>query len=77
MSPTMQYYSTLKGNKIGSFAEMQVEIGSVIQSEVSHKEKNKYCIVMNMCGIPFCIFNRARNRMQWVGCMSWAQNSRR
>ena len=27
------------------------ELESVIQSEVSQKEKNKYCILMHICGI--------------------------
>ena len=31
-----------KRNEIGSFVEMWMELESVIQSEVSQKEKNKY-----------------------------------
>ena len=42
----MEYYSVIKRNKTGSFAEMWRELGIVIQSEVSQKEKNKY-----ICGI--------------------------
>ena len=48
---TMEYYSAIKRNKIGSFVEMLMEIEPVIQSEVSQKEKNKYCILMHICGI--------------------------
>ena len=35
----MEYYSAIKRNKIGSFAEMWMDLESVIQSEGSHKEK--------------------------------------
>ena len=35
-----------------------MELGSVMQSDVSQKEKNKYCILMHVCGIwknePIC-----------------------
>ena len=39
---TMEYYSAIKRNEIGSFVETWMELESVIQSEVSQKEKNKY-----------------------------------
>ena len=45
---TMEYYSAIKRNKTGSFVEMQMDLESVIQSEVSQKEKNKY-ILMHIC----------------------------
>ena len=48
---TMEYYSAIKRNEIGSFVEMWMDLESVIQSEVSQKEKNKYCILMHICGI--------------------------
>ena len=35
--------------KIESFAEMQMDLQAVIQSEVS--QKNKYCVLMPICGI--------------------------
>ena len=38
---TMEYYSAIKRNKIGSFVEMWVDLETVIQSEVSQKEKKK------------------------------------
>ena len=37
---TMEYYSAMKRNEIGSFVEMWMHLESVIQSEVSQKEKN-------------------------------------
>ena len=47
----MEYYSTIKRNKIGSFVETWMDLESVIQSEVSQKEKNKYRILTHVCGI--------------------------
>ena len=47
---TMEYYSAIKRNEIGSFAEMWMDLKTVIQSEVSQKEKNKYRILMHICG---------------------------
>ena len=46
----MEYYSVIKRNEIGSFVEMWMDLESVIQSEVSQKEKNKYRILMHICG---------------------------
>ena len=47
----MEYYSAIKRNEIGSFVEVWMDLESVIQSEVSQKEKNKYCVLMHICGI--------------------------
>ena len=46
----MEYYSAIKRNEIGSFVEIWMDLESVIQSEVSQKEQNKY-ILMHICGI--------------------------
>jgi len=46
---TMEYYSAMKMNEIGSFIVMWMDLESVIQSEVS--QKNKYYILMHICGI--------------------------
>ena len=48
---TMEYYSAIKRNEIGSFVEMWMDLETVIQSEVSQKEKNKYHILTHICGI--------------------------
>ena len=40
---------SLKKNKIVPFAETWME--TVIQGEESQKEKNKYCIILLICGI--------------------------
>ena len=47
----MKYYSALERNEIGSFAETWMDLESVIQSEVSQKEKSKYSIITHICGI--------------------------
>ena len=46
----MEYYSGIKKNEIGSFVVMWMNPESVIQSEVSQKEKSKY-IFMHIYGI--------------------------
>ena len=38
----MEYYSAIKGNKIELFVVSWMDLESVIQSDVSQKEKNKY-----------------------------------
>ena len=48
---TMEYYSAIKRNESGSFVEMWMDLESVIQSEVSQKEKSKYRIITYICGI--------------------------
>ena len=48
---TMEYYSAIKRNIIELFVVRWMVLESVIQSEVSQKEKNKYHMVTRMCGI--------------------------
>ena len=47
---TVEYYSAIKRNEIESFVEMWMDLETVIQSEGSQKEKNKYRILMHVCG---------------------------
>ena len=47
---TMKDYSAIKRNEIESFVETWMDLETVIQSEVSQKEKNKYRILMHVCG---------------------------
>ena len=37
---TMEYYSAIKRNEIGSFVDTRMDLETVIHSEVSQKEKN-------------------------------------
>ena len=48
---TMEYYSAIKRNEIVSSVEIWMDLETVIQSEVSQKEKNKYHILTHICGI--------------------------
>ena len=47
---TMEYYSAIKRNEIESFVETWMDLETVIQSEVSQKEKNKYRILTHVHG---------------------------
>ena len=49
-----EYYSAIERNEIGLFVEMWMNLEPVMQSEVRQKEKNKYSILMYICGGPFC-----------------------
>ena len=46
----MEYYSAIKRNEIGLFVETWMDLETVIQSEVSQKEKDKYRILKHVCG---------------------------
>ena len=48
---TMEYYSAIKRNEIGSFVETWMDLEIVIQSEVNQKEKNKCHMLTHICGI--------------------------
>ena len=48
---TMEYYSAIKMNEIESSVEAWMDLESVIQSEVSQKEKNKHRILTHICGM--------------------------
>ena len=47
----MEYYSAIRGNEIELFVVRWMGLESVIQSEVSHKEKNKYRMLTHIYGI--------------------------
>ena len=48
---TMEYYSAIKRNEIGSFVVRWMDLETVIQSEVSQKEINKYHMLTHIYGI--------------------------
>ena len=48
---TMEYYSAIKRDEIMHFAEVWMDLETLMQSEVSQREKNKYCIILLVCGI--------------------------
>ena len=47
----MEYYSGIKRNKFESVVVRQMNLQPLVQSKVSQKKKNKYHILMHMCGI--------------------------
>ena len=47
----MEYYSAIKRNETELFVVRWMDLETVIQSEVSQKEKNKYCMLTHMYGI--------------------------
>ena len=48
---TMEHYSAIKTSKFESVPVRRMNLELVIQNETSQKEKNKYCILMNIYGI--------------------------
>ena len=48
---TVEYYSAIKRSGTESFAEMWTDLETVRHSEISQKEKTKYCMLMHICGI--------------------------
>ena len=48
---TMEYYSAIKRNESESAELRWMNLEPVIQSEVSQKEKDTYCILMHVYGI--------------------------
>ena len=53
---TTEYYSAIKRNEIELFVVRWMDLESVIQSEVSQKEKNKYCMLTHIYGIKKKMF---------------------
>ena len=47
----MEYYAAIKRSKIELLVVRWMDLESVIQSEVSQKEKNKYCMLTHIYGI--------------------------
>jgi hypothetical protein len=48
---TMEFYSTIKKNKILSLAGKWMELENIILSEVSQVQKAKTCMFSLICGI--------------------------
>ena len=47
----MEYYSAIKRNAFESVLMRSMSLESVIQGDVSQKEKGKYCILTHIYGI--------------------------
>ena len=48
---TMEYYSVIKKNEIMSFAATWMDLEIMILSEVNQTEKDKYHMILLICGI--------------------------
>ena len=48
---TMEYYSAIKKNTFESVLMSWIKLETIIQSEVSQKEKHQYSILMHIYGI--------------------------
>ena len=48
---TMEYYSAVKKNSFESVLMRWMKLEPIIQSEVSHKDKDQYSILTNIYGI--------------------------
>ena len=47
---TMEYYSAIKKNTIMSFTATWTELEIIILNELSQKEKDKYHMILLICG---------------------------
>ena len=50
---TMEYYSAIKKNKITPFVATWMELETLILSEVSHKEKEKYHMIIHIWNLIY------------------------
>ena len=49
--PPSEYYSAIKKNEIMPFAAIWMDLEIIILSEVSQTEKDKYYMILLICGI--------------------------
>ena len=54
---TMEYYSDIKRNRFESVLKRWTNLEPLIQSEVSQKEKYKYCMLLlsHFSGVRLCV----------------------
>ena len=48
---TVEYYTAIKKDEIMPFATTWMDLEMIILSEVSQKEKDKYRVILFICGI--------------------------
>ena len=41
----MEYYSLIEKKKILSYATVWMNLGDIMRSEISHSQKDKYCMI--------------------------------
>ena len=49
--PTIEYYLAMRKKKILPCPTSRTDLGGIIQSEINHSEKRKYCIQSLIPGI--------------------------
>ena len=63
---TMEYYAAIKMKTFESVLMKWMNLEPIMQSEVSQKEKNKYCILMHMRR-AFLLINKAKSpKFLWL-----------
>ena len=73
----MEYYSAIKGNASVSVLMNWMNLGPIIQSEVSQKQKDKYHILTHICQrrqwhpTPVLLPGKFHGWGSLVGCSSW------
>ena len=79
---TMEYYSATKKNAFESVLMRWMYLEPVIQSEVSQKEKDKYCILTHVYGIQkngteeFTYRATMEKQTQRIDLWTWGQGRR-
>ena len=48
---TMEYYSAIRKNEVMPFAAIWMDLEIIIRSEVSQTEKDKYYMILLICGV--------------------------
>ena len=48
---TMEYYLAIKQNEILPFLATWIDLKGIMPSEISQAEKDKYCMVLLICGM--------------------------
>ena len=48
---TMKFYLAIKKKKILPFATEWIDLENIMLSEISQSEKDKYCMILLICGI--------------------------
>ena len=61
----MEYYSAIKRNTFESVLMRWMNLEPIIQSEVSQKEKHKYCIPMHITESRKMVLKNLFTEQQW------------
>ena len=76
----MDYYSAIKGNTFESILVRRMNLEPIIQSEVSQKEKDKYCILTHIYGLQkneaFICKEAMEKQTQRIDLWTWGEGRR-